>query len=78
MIQTSQNRASFNYEGAEEARYGDEEASSPEVTATWDMARASGGRLQEKLENLYALRVEIDSDIEALKRVADILEDPSP
>jgi hypothetical protein len=42
------------------------------------MARASGGRLQEKLENLYALRVEIDSDIEALKRVADILEDPSP
>jgi len=78
LIRTSQNRTSFDNEGAEEAEYGDEEASSLEVTATWDTARASGGRLQEKLENLYALRVEIDSDIEALKRVADILEDPSP
>jgi hypothetical protein len=77
LTRTSQNHTSFDHEGPEEAQYGDEEASSPEVTVTWDMTRAGGGRLQEKLESLYVLRMEIDNDIEALKRVADILDGPS-
>ncbi|CAG8956742.1 hypothetical protein HYFRA_00012286 [Hymenoscyphus fraxineus] len=34
-----------------------------------------GGRIREKLERLYALRMEIDGDIETLKRAVDIMGD---
>jgi hypothetical protein len=74
----SQNRNTFDYEGTEETRFGEEEASSPETTVNGDLARSGGGRLQEKLERLYSLRVEIDRDIEALRRAMDILDDASP
>lgn len=47
--------------------------SSPDMTVTGDVIRSGGGRLQEELERLCALRVEIDGDIEALKRTMDIL-----
>jgi len=37
----------------------------------------SSGRLREELERLRALRVELDSDIQALERAMDILGDSS-
>jgi hypothetical protein len=42
------------------------------------MVTGGGGRLREKLENLYKKRVEIEVDIEALKRSLDLLEEDSP
>jgi hypothetical protein len=42
-----------------------------------EMVTGGGGRLREKLENLYKMRAEIEMDIEALKRSLDLLgEDP--
>ena len=57
----------------------DEEASSSEMTITSDSTvTGSGSPVQEKLRELLALRVEIDLDIEALKRAVNILEGSSP
>jgi hypothetical protein len=63
--------------GKQGVRIGDEEASSPEMVISGDVANASGGRLREELERLCALRGEIDGDIEALKRTLDILGESS-
>jgi hypothetical protein len=62
----------------EEVQVQDEEASPPEMTITSDLIVTGSGKLQEKLRELLALRAEIDSDIEALKRAANILEGSSP
>jgi hypothetical protein len=77
-IQRSQNDPSFDREGIERGRCSDGEASSPEMTIIGDVARISGGRLREELERLCTLRVELDSDIAALKRALDILGELSP
>jgi hypothetical protein len=37
------------------------------------MVTGGGGRLREKFENLYKMRAEIEMDIEALKRILDLL-----
>jgi len=74
LIERSQNRTYFDHEGTEGARYREEEASSPEIMVTGDV---SSGRLREELERLRALRVELDSDIQALERAMDILGDSS-
>lgn len=59
------------------ARGGDEEASSPEMTVTGDLDGAGAGsvKLHEKLRILYELKAELEKDIEALKRVVDILDE---
>jgi hypothetical protein len=60
-----------------EARSGGNEVSSPDMTVAGDVARSGEGRLQEELERLVALRsfllLEIDGDIEVLKRARDIV-----
>ena len=61
----------------EEVQVQDEEASSPEMTITSDLTITGSGKIQEKLRDLLALRVEIDLDIEALKRALNILEGSS-
>jgi len=43
-----------------------------------EMVTGGGGRLREKLENLYKMRAEMEVDIEALKRSLDLLGDASP
>jgi hypothetical protein len=62
----------------EEVQVQDEEASSPEMTIASDLIVTSSGKLQEQLRELLGLRAEIDLDIEALKRAANILEGSSP
>ena len=42
------------------------------------MVTGGGGRLREKLENLYKMKAEIEVDIEALKRSLDLLGEDSP
>jgi hypothetical protein len=78
-MQRSLNRTHFDGVVPEELGRGDEEPSSPEMTFTGDVARFGSGNLQERLERLCALRVEfksniveLDGDIEALKRTLDI------
>jgi hypothetical protein len=41
------------------------------------MVIGDGGRLREKLDNLYKMRAEIEVDIEALKRSLDLLGEDS-
>jgi len=41
------------------------------------MVTGGGGRLREKLENLYKTRAEIEMDIEALKRILNLLGEDS-
>jgi hypothetical protein len=43
-----------------------------------EIVTGGGGRLKEKLENLYKTRAEIEVDIEALKRSLDLLGEDSP
>jgi hypothetical protein len=43
-----------------------------------EMVTRGGGRLREKLENLYKMQAEIEVDIEALKRSLDLLGEDSP
>lgn len=57
----------------EGARDGDEEVCSSKTMVTGDLAGARSGMLHEKLQHLYALRVELDKDIETLKRAVAIL-----
>jgi len=78
-MQRSLNRTHFDGVVPEELGRGDEEPSSPEMTITGDVARFGSGKLQERLERLCALRVEfksniveLDGDIEALKRTLDV------
>ena len=42
-----------------------------------EMVTGGGGRLREKLENLYKMHAEIQADIEALKRSLDLLGEDS-
>ena len=53
----------------------DEEGASPEVSATCELSAGGSGKVQEKLKALFALRAEIDRDIETLKRTVDILDE---
>jgi hypothetical protein len=55
-----------------------EEVFSPETTVKDGVVGSSIGRVHVKLRALYALRMELDRDIQALKRTADILEDGCP
>ncbi|RDW77157.1 hypothetical protein BP6252_05210 [Coleophoma cylindrospora] len=54
-----------------------EKQESYESGSSADMA-TGGGRLREKLENLYKIRAEIDLDIETLKRSLNLLGKDSP
>jgi hypothetical protein len=56
----------------------EQETSSPETTDTGDVSGARSKTVHEKLRGLLALRAELDRDIEALKRTADILDDAGP
>ncbi|KAH8654638.1 hypothetical protein BGZ60DRAFT_435756 [Tricladium varicosporioides] len=84
-MQRSLNLTHFNGVLPEELGGGDEEPLSSEMTITGDVARFGSGKLQERLERLCALRaefknniVELDDDIEALKRTLDIFRESSP
>ncbi|KAH8682884.1 hypothetical protein BGZ60DRAFT_524229 [Tricladium varicosporioides] len=63
-----QNHSSSSMKGQQESCEG---RSSPEIVT------GGGGRLREKLENLYKVRAEIEVDIEALKRSLDLLGEDS-
>ncbi|KAH8600647.1 hypothetical protein B0O99DRAFT_589546 [Bisporella sp. PMI_857] len=76
-VQRSQNPRNLELEGTEEIRDKDDAAPSPEMIGTRDFDRSRSGRLQQKLESLYAQRVEIDSKINAVKRTMDILDEDS-
>jgi hypothetical protein len=78
LTQRSQNHVSFDCEGTEGGLCSDGEALSPEMTINKDAVMANGGRLREELERLYTLRVELDSDIAALKRTLHIFGMSSP
>jgi hypothetical protein len=43
-----------------------------------EMVTGGGGRLREKLENLYKMRAEMEVDIKALERSLDLLRKDSP
>ena len=43
-----------------------------------EIANGGGGRLREKLENLYKIQAEIEVDIEAVKRSLHLLGEDSP
>jgi hypothetical protein len=60
----------------ENTKLGQEE--SYEGESSPDMATGGGGRLREKLENLYKMRAVIEVEIEALKRSLDLLGEDSP
>lgn len=77
-MQRSLNRTHFDGVVPEELGMGDV-PSSPEMAITGDVTKFGSGKLQERLERLCALRVEfksniveLDGDIEALKRTLDI------
>jgi hypothetical protein len=78
VIRSSGAHINLEGEGMEEVQVQDEEASSPEMTIASDLIVTSSGKLQEQLRELLGLRAEIDLDIEALKRAANILEGSSP
>jgi hypothetical protein len=61
-----------------DARHGDEEVSSPDMMAIENSGKIGRGRLQDKLTRLYALRTDLDRDIEALQRTMDMMEGSSP
>lgn len=61
-------------EGLEEAQDHDVDASSLDMVGVGDVPAAGSRRLHEKIRALEALRIEIDRDIETLKRTVDILE----
>ena len=61
-------------EGLEEAQDHNVDASSLDTVGAGDVPAAGSGSLHEKIRALEALRVEIDRDIETLKRTVDILE----
>ncbi|KAN0099015.1 hypothetical protein V8E51_014678 [Hyaloscypha variabilis] len=62
-------------EGFQKAQDGEEEASSPESVDIAKLAGVETRRVHEKLRALLAKRVELDKDIEALRRTVDILDD---
>ena len=68
-ILEQQNHTSDSMKGQQESYEG---GSSPE------MATGGGGRLREKLENLYKMRAEMEVDIKALERSLDLLRKDSP
>ena len=47
------------------------------MTDTGGGARTGSGRLQEELARLYELQVEIDSDIQVVKRALEIVGESS-
>ena len=59
----------------EDFQKSDEEGSSPEAEVTGDLTTAGGGKMQDKLRALLALRAEIDRDIDTLRRTVDILDE---
>ena len=61
-------------EGLEEAQDHDVDASSLDTIGMGDVPAAGSRELHEKIRVLEALRVEIDRDIETLKKTVDILE----
>lgn len=73
-IRTSRQSAVVEREGLEEAQDRDVEASSPDTMGVGDVPASGSRRLHEKIRALEALRIEIDRDIETLKRTVDILE----
>jgi hypothetical protein len=68
-ILEQQNHTSNSMKGQQESYEG---GSSPE------MVTGGGGRLREKLENLYKMRAEMEVDIKALERSLDLLRKDSP
>jgi len=62
------------FESMEDVRKSDEEVTSPELEVTGDLS-TGGGKVQEKLRALLALRAEIDRDIETLRMTVDILDE---
>ena len=62
-------------EGFQQAQDGEEGASSPESVDIAKLAGVETRRVHEKLRALLAKRVELDKDIEALRRTVDILGD---
>jgi len=77
LTRTSRDLTHSHREGTEGVPDGDEEGSSPDVTDTGGGARTGSGRLQEELARLYELQVEIDSDIQVVKRALEIVGESS-
>ncbi|PMD32933.1 hypothetical protein L207DRAFT_173614 [Hyaloscypha variabilis F] len=75
VLRTSGDQTSYRSESMEDVRMSDEEGASPEVSVACELSAGGSGRVQEKLKALFALRAEIDRDIETLKRTVDILDE---
>ncbi|KAH8598583.1 hypothetical protein B0O99DRAFT_44914 [Bisporella sp. PMI_857] len=67
-ILRQQNHTNYSMNGQQESYKGGSSS---------EMVTEGGGRLKEKLENLYKMRAEIEVDIEALKRSLDLLGEDS-
>jgi hypothetical protein len=64
--------------GSDEEKELSEELSSPERTTMGGVIEGYVGEVHKTLRALYTMRMELDRDIEALKRTAEILEDSYP